>query len=162
MHAATYGVRSAKREFEKKLADEISEPKEFLELCEIENHRKEGYQWSRQRRWNSHPEWWGESQHSFSTISLQVYSQEYPWSGDEIWWHTSPNRTGPGVDGVHPRLLNETAERRPIAEPLTVIFNKSLQEGKVPAAWKVAHVTAIYRKKGKLYFSGKLQTCLFV
>ena len=42
--------------------------------------------------------------------------------------------------------MKETAEA--VSHPLTIIFNKSLQEGKVPDDWKIAHVTAIF-KKGK-------------
>lgn len=53
----------------------------------------------------------------------------------------------PGPDGLHPRALKEAAEL--IAKPLTlVIFNKSIEEGVVPDDWKVAHVTALF-KKGK-------------
>ncbi len=58
-----------------------------------------------------------------------------------------PNPTkSPGPDGIHPRVLKETAAS--IAKPLEIIFNKSLEKGKLPAEWKEAHVTAIF-KKGK-------------
>jgi hypothetical protein len=30
-----------------------------------------------------------------------------------------------------------------IAEPLQIIFNKSLRQGKHPSSWKIAHVIAI-------------------
>ena len=36
----------------------------------------------------------------------------------------------PGPDGLHPRVLREAADI--LTEPLTVIFNKSVAEGKVP------------------------------
>ena len=52
----------------------------------------------------------------------------------------------PGPDGMHPRVLKETADA--IAKPLTIIFNMSLQEGRLPSDWKIAHVTALF-KKGK-------------
>ena len=50
----------------------------------------------------------------------------------------------PGLDGMHPRVLKETAEV--ISAPLAQIFAKSIKEGKVPDDWKVAHVrvTAIF------------------
>jgi hypothetical protein len=35
-----------------------------------------------------------------------------------------------------------------IAEPLQIIFNKSLRQGKYPSSWKIAHVIAILKKKG--------------
>ena len=33
-----------------------------------------------------------------------------------------------------------------LAKPLAIIFNKSLEEGKYPSSWKVAYVTAFYKK----------------
>ena len=49
-----------------------------------------------------------------------------------------------GPDGIHPMLLKACAAE--LAEPLTVVFNKSIQEGVVPNRWKVAVVTPIYKK----------------
>jgi hypothetical protein len=34
-----------------------------------------------------------------------------------------------------------------IAEPLQIIFNKSLRQGTYPSSWKIAHVIAILKKK---------------
>jgi hypothetical protein len=33
-----------------------------------------------------------------------------------------------------------------IAEPLQIIFSKSLRQGKYPSSWKIAHVIAILKK----------------
>ena len=52
----------------------------------------------------------------------------------------------PGPDGLHPRVLKEAANE--ISQPLATIFNISMKEGRVPEDWKIAHVTAIF-KKGK-------------
>ena len=52
----------------------------------------------------------------------------------------------PGPDGVHARLLKELSEE--LAEPLSLIFTKQLEEGSLPKAWKEANVTPIYKKKG--------------
>ena len=49
-----------------------------------------------------------------------------------------------GPDGIHPRLLFELREL--LAEPLTIMFNKSLQEGRIPTEWKVAEVVPIFKK----------------
>ena len=53
----------------------------------------------------------------------------------------------PGVDLIHPRVLYETREA--IAYPLFLIYNKTLQSGKLPSDWKLAEVTAIYKKGPK-------------
>lgn len=50
----------------------------------------------------------------------------------------------PGPDMIHPTLVKELAEQ--IAVPLSVIFNKSLQEGVVPPDWKLANVSPIFKK----------------
>ena len=49
-----------------------------------------------------------------------------------------------GPDGLHPRLLKETATS--ISTPLLSIFRKSIDNGKVPSAWKKASITPIYKK----------------
>ncbi|KAF2355305.1 Reverse transcriptase domain [Trinorchestia longiramus] len=49
-----------------------------------------------------------------------------------------------GPDGLGPRILKETAEV--ISEPLSDIFNRSLETGIVPDDWKRANVTPIFKK----------------
>ena len=56
-----------------------------------------------------------------------------------------------GPDGVHPRMLRELAEE--IALPLSMIFNRSIKEGRIPDKWREAEVRAIY-KKGKKTVAG--------
>ena len=51
-----------------------------------------------------------------------------------------------GPDEIHPKFLKELADD--IAEPLSVIMNKTLQESTLPEDWKIAHVTPIYKNKG--------------
>ena len=53
----------------------------------------------------------------------------------------------PGPDNVHPRVLNELSEE--LSEPLAILFNKTLSEGKLPKDWKTAKITAIYKKGNK-------------
>ena len=55
----------------------------------------------------------------------------------------------PGMDNINPRLLRETAEE--IAKPLQLIFNKSLEERRIPTDWKKAKVSAIFKKGDKCY-----------
>ncbi len=47
---------------------------------------------------------------------------------------------------MHPRVLSELAEE--LAEPLCIIFQKSLDAKTLPQQWKDANVTALF-KKGK-------------
>jgi hypothetical protein len=57
----------------------------------------------------------------------------------------NPGKT-PGPDGWHPVFLKNIADL--IALPLSMLFQKSLDEGILPADWLKANVTAIH-KKGK-------------
>ena len=52
----------------------------------------------------------------------------------------------PGPDEISPTLLVRT--RDIVSKPLTLIFNKSIKEGKIPRDWRTANVTPIF-KKGK-------------
>ena len=51
-----------------------------------------------------------------------------------------------GPDKIHPRVLVELAEA--LANPLTLIYQKSIDEGTVPQDWKISNVTPLF-KKGK-------------
>ena len=53
-----------------------------------------------------------------------------------------------GPDSISPRVLKELAEE--LSDPLTRIFQKSLEEKKVPSDWKEANVAPVY-KKGQRY-----------
>ena len=48
-----------------------------------------------------------------------------------------------GPDGISALFLRQTAEI--IAEPLTLIYNHSLNTGTVPLAWKRSNVTPVYK-----------------
>ena len=51
-----------------------------------------------------------------------------------------------GPDGIGPQLLKKLQDV--LAEPLAAVMNKSMNSGKVPADWKKANVTPLF-KKGK-------------
>ena len=53
-----------------------------------------------------------------------------------------------GPDSVHPLFLKSCSSE--LAQPLTIIFNRSLREGVVPGAWKTSTVVPIF-KKGTRY-----------
>jgi len=50
----------------------------------------------------------------------------------------------PGPDNIHPRVLKECAAE--LARPLTLIYQNSLNEGRLPQAWREANTTPIYKK----------------
>ena len=58
----------------------------------------------------------------------------------------------PGPDLVHPRVLKELAEA--LAPPLHIIFKTLMDTGIVPAIWREANVTAIFKNKGNCWQAG--------
>ena len=52
--------------------------------------------------------------------------------------------SSPGPDGVHPRILREIAT--PVSLALCSLFQKSVESGQIPEAWKDAEVVPIYKK----------------
>ena len=52
-----------------------------------------------------------------------------------------------GPDLVSPRLLKEGANQ--LSTPLSKFFNRLINSGQFPQAWKKAHVTPVYKKGDK-------------
>src|SRR5664279_3607795 len=50
----------------------------------------------------------------------------------------------PGPDGLHPHLLKSCANNP--AKPLKMIYQKSVQTGKIPQDWKMADISPIFKK----------------
>ena len=48
---------------------------------------------------------------------------------------------------IHNKLLKATVDI--ITEPLTILFNRCLNEGIFPNIWKIAHVTPLHKKGPK-------------
>ena len=53
----------------------------------------------------------------------------------------------PGPDKIHPKILKENAQE--LALPLKILFDKTLNEGKIPHQWKLAEVIPIFKKGSK-------------
>lgn len=68
----------------------------------------------------------------------------------------------PGPDKLSPRLLQTVVDS--IAEPLSIIFTRSLKQGQVPMQWKWANVAPIYKSKGSKTAAGNYRpislTCI--
>ena len=63
----------------------------------------------------------------------------------------NPNKS-PGGDNMHPRVVHELSEV--LSHPFQKIFQLSLKLGKIPNAWRLAKVTAIYKQKGNKHDAG--------
>ena len=53
-----------------------------------------------------------------------------------------------GSDSIHPKLIKETVVS--IFNPVTKIFNKSMEEKKLPKIWKIANITPIHKKRSQI------------
>lgn len=60
---------------------------------------------------------------------------------------TLDQNKGSGYDGISPIFLRECAEF--LAEPLSMIFNKSLIDGSYPELFKIGQITPIHKKGSK-------------
>ena len=52
-----------------------------------------------------------------------------------------------GPDDIHPKFIKETSKE--LAKPVSIVFRRSLDEGKLPEIWKIANVTPIHKKGPK-------------
>ena len=52
-----------------------------------------------------------------------------------------------GPDGINAGILKELSDV--IADPIATLFNRSMNEGKLPGQWKEANVTPLFKKGDK-------------
>ena len=53
----------------------------------------------------------------------------------------------PGPDGIHPKILRELS--RELSAPLKTLFDRTLDDGRLPSSWKEAEVRPIFKKGNK-------------
>ena len=72
--------------------------------------------------------------------------EEFEISTEEVLKALNELKTNksPGPDEIYPKILKET--KHEIVGALKSLFNSSIQQGFVPADWKAANVTPIYKK----------------
>ena len=66
----------------------------------------------------------------------------------------------PGPDNIHPRILKELCTE--LAEPITIIFLKSIDAGQLPSSWKDGHIIPIFKKGNKHRPENYRPVCLTV
>ena len=60
---------------------------------------------------------------------------------------TLNHKKSPGPDNIPAKLIKECATQ--FSTPLTLLYNKSIMLAKYPGQWKLARVTALYKKKNR-------------
>ena len=66
----------------------------------------------------------------------------------------------PGPDNLHPRILKELSTE--LALPISIIFQKSVDTGKLPTPWKDGHIIPIFKKGNKHKAENYRPVCLTV
>ncbi|KFP74986.1 hypothetical protein N311_05057, partial [Apaloderma vittatum] len=83
------------------------------------------------------PEEWDQEQNVPATIHEETVR--------DLLLHVNVHKSM-GPDGIHPKILRELAGV--LTRPLSFIYQQSWLTGEIPADWKTANTTPIY-KKGK-------------
>ena len=83
---------------------------------------------------------------SIPTISAEQTLNNFEVTTEEVLKALNDMKTNksPGPDNIYPRVLKET--KLEIVNALKTVFNLSLSQGSVPADWKAANVTPIFKK----------------
>src|SRR5215469_234420 len=71
--------------------------------------------------------------------SFEIYEEEVAFQIEKLLTNKSP-----GPDGLYPVHLKMLKDE--LIKPLTMLFNKSLQEGIVPKDFRMANITPIFKK----------------
>ena len=166
-------TRKAKRDYEKKLAHEVKQnPKKFWKYVNSKTKSRSGIPDLNKDPDGGNGETTGSDQEKAEVLA-KFFTSVFTEEPEGIW--QLPKREpvkhdmlimidlseetvkklllnvntskSPGPDGIHPRVLKEASNS--IAKPLSIIFETSLNTGKLPLEWKQANITAIYKKGDK-------------
>jgi hypothetical protein len=161
-------VRSAKKAFEQKLAKEVNtNPKSFWSYVKSKVKAKEGIgnlknedgtlTTSDTEKANTLNDFFSSVfTDEFDTNTSSTKQVPEPVHLDEIYFTEDiivkalgklKTESAPGPDLLPPRVLKEA--RAELALPLSILFTRSLTEGKLPLEWKDAMVTPIFKKGNK-------------
>ena len=86
---------------------------------------------------------------SHSTVNVHKHLSHITIDSSEIksiLANLNPSKS-PGPDGIPARLLKETAPQ--LCNSLTILFNKSLNEGLFPSQWKDCNLTPVHKSDHK-------------
>ncbi|KAK4813675.1 hypothetical protein QYF61_019568 [Mycteria americana] len=92
---------------------------------------------------------------SLGTQPPELEDRDRDWNGAPIiqgamvsdLLHHLDTHTSMGPDEIHPRVLKELADV--LTKPLSIIYQQSWLTGEVPADWRLANVTPIFKKGRK-------------
>ena len=160
-------LRVAKKKHEKDIADSVkSNPKKFWRYVGEKTKKKSqvpdliNNEGQRTTSNEEKAELLGSFFSSVMTVEpegplpqVEMKKNQYNW-GEEITEtqireklkELNPNKSQ-GPDKVHPRCLIEIKEQ--MIKPLQILFNTSLRTMQVPAEWKTAAITPVYKKGNK-------------
>ena len=162
---ATKEVRKAKRCYERSIANESkNSPKAFWKYVRSKTKTKSGVK-DLLKEDGSYAHTDGDKADILNSFFASVFTNEdltdvpepdvmydgeklldVPFTEEEVLKQLqklNPSKS-PGPDGLHPKVLKEASHE--IALPLAIIFRKSMDEGNVPDGWRIAEVTAIFKK----------------
>jgi hypothetical protein len=84
----------------------------------------------------------------FSQVHIEKQFEDR-WFGEneirKLLDEINPSKS-PGPDGRHPKALRELS--KVIARPHAIIFNASMEAGKVPELWKLGNIVSLFKKGG--------------
>lgn len=162
---ATTMVKMAKREFDKKLCEDIkANPKHFWSYMRSKTNLKENVMRVKKRNdvmTENDEETANEFNRAFQSVYVNEDRQEVPdfdinYNGPlikdvevtvgmvkNLLKQTNVHKAM-GPDDIHPKLLQEC--HKELALPIALIIKKSINTGSIPSLWKVAKLCPIYKK----------------